>query len=208
MRPFVPYFQCTGLMPVIRHGISLLFCVSCRRCGLDSVFELSHVRGCTGMLERRRPVGVSAALMAVTVAAGVVLRFAHLGQPFFVRKYGGSAMWALAIYWVVSAVMVRRPQQVARAAAVSGAIGTAVEFLKLVHTPWLEWFRGTLPGILLLGRYFAWADILAYWVAIGLGAAIEFWWMRRSFGGCGGGLWRLGRCDVVAASGLRDGLRQ
>ncbi|MBS1815414.1 MAG: DUF2809 domain-containing protein [Acidobacteria bacterium] len=122
------------------------------------------------------------ALMAVTGMAGVVLRFAHLGQPLFVRKYGGSAMWGLMIYWVVWAVMVRRPGQVARAAVVSGGIGTAVEFLKLVHAPWLEWFRGTLPGILLLGRYFAWADILAYWVAIGIAACLGAWLLRRFLG--------------------------
>jgi len=30
-----------------------------------------------------------------------------------------------------------------------------------------------LPGILLLGRYFSWRDIVAYWVAICIGAWVD-----------------------------------
>lgn len=111
--------------------------------------------------------------MIGTAAAGWALRFAHFGQPYFVRKYGGSAMWALMIYWVVSALM--RSRRVWQTALVAGAVATAVEFLKLVHTPWLEAFRETLAGVILLGRYFSWWDVLAYWVAIGFGVLVDVW---------------------------------
>ena len=129
----------------------------------------------------KRPLWWTLALVAVTMGLGVALRFGHFGQPAFVRKYGGSATWALEIYWVVSA-MARWP---GRAAIVSGVIGTAVEFLKLVHTPGLESFRGTLAGVLLLGRFFSWWDILAYWVAVGFGFAVDLcllrgWFARRA----------------------------
>jgi len=48
-----------------------------------------------------------------------------------------------------------------------------VEFLKLYHAPWLDAFRLTLPGILVLGRHFSLWDILAYWIAICLGAYLD-----------------------------------
>ena len=126
-----------------------------------------------------RPVVVSLALMIGTVAAGLAIRFARLGLPPFVVKFGGSTLWALTIYWVVSALLPR--WRVPRAALLAGGVAAAVEFLKL--WPWspLEAFRGTLPGILLLGRIFSFWDIAAYWLAIGAGACVDAAiWPRRA----------------------------
>ena len=53
----------------------------------------------------RRPLAVSLALMAVTIVAGVTVRFIHLGLPAGVVKYGGSGLWAAMIYWLCSTVM-------------------------------------------------------------------------------------------------------
>ena len=50
---------------------------------------------------------------------------------------------------------------------------TAVEFAKLYHSPALDAFRLTLPGILLLGRFFSVWDMLAYWSAIAAGAWLD-----------------------------------
>ena len=55
----------------------------------------------------------------------------------------------------------------------AGAIATAVEFFKLHHSPAMDAFRLTVPGILLLGRIFSAWDILAYWLAIAIGACID-----------------------------------
>jgi hypothetical protein len=82
--------------------------------------------------------------MAATVAAGLVVRFAHLGLPTFVVKYGGSTMWALMIYWIVSTLLPLWP--IVAVALLGGAVATAVEFLKLCHWPALDAFRLTLPG--------------------------------------------------------------
>ena len=115
--------------------------------------------------------------MVVTLVLGLMLRFAPLGLPVFMVKYGGSTMWALMIYWSVAVVCLR--YRVLRVLLIAGVIATGVEFLKLYRVPWLDAFRATLPGILLLGKYFAWQDILAYWVAIGFGATIDAAWVRR-----------------------------
>jgi hypothetical protein len=114
--------------------------------------------------------------MAVTIAAGLAIRFAALGLPPFVVKYGGSALWAAMVYWIVSAFLPcwRFPA----VALLAWALATAVEFFKLCHAPALDAFRLTLPGILLLGRLFSVWDIVAYWLAICIAALADLA-MRR-----------------------------
>ena len=124
-----------------------------------------------------RPLILSIALCLATTAAGITVRFAPLGLPLVVTKYGGSMLWALMIYWIVSAAAGR--WRVARVALLSGGIAAAVEFFKLYRSPGMDAFRGTLPGVLLLGRYFSVWDIVAYCVAIGLGAWVDHCWRRR-----------------------------
>jgi hypothetical protein len=95
--------------------------------------------------------------MLATVAAGLAVRFAPLGLPPVVVKYGGSTLWPLMVYWIVSTLLAswRLPAVV----LLTGVLATAVEFVKLYHSPALDAFRLTLPGILLLGRFFSGWDI-------------------------------------------------
>ena len=126
---------------------------------------------------RPRPLTRSIALILVTVAAGLGIRLLPLGLSQFVVKYAGSMLWALMIYWIVSTLAPRLRLPVA--AAISGCLATAVEFFKLYHSPAMDAFRLTLPGMLLLGKYFSGWDILAYWIAIGLGALLDNSLRRR-----------------------------
>jgi hypothetical protein len=113
----------------------------------------------------------SLALFFGTVIAGLAVRLAPLGLPAFVVKYGGSMLWAVMIYWIVSTALPRWRLPVA--GLLSGSIATAVEFFKLTHSPAMDAFRLTLPGMILLGRYFSARDIVAYWVAISLAAWLD-----------------------------------
>jgi len=124
-----------------------------------------------------RSVGASLALMIITIAAGLAIRFAHLGLPASVVKYGGSALWAVMIYWVCSAAF--PPWRPLWSALLSGVLGTSVEYLKLYNPPWLDAFRRTLAGIILLGRMFNWRDVVVYWIAISLAAGLDVA-LRRS----------------------------
>jgi hypothetical protein len=118
-----------------------------------------------------RPRTLTALLMLGTVLCGLTARFAPLGLPRFAVKYGGSTMWALMIYWVVSAL---RPAWCVGTAGMAAAIvATAVEFLKRFHAPALDVFRHTLAGVLLLGQFFSPWDLVAYWLAIGVGALVD-----------------------------------
>jgi hypothetical protein len=118
-----------------------------------------------------RTLTSSLAIFLVTVMAGLAVRMAPLGLPAVVVKYGGSMLWAVMIYWIVSTAMARWRLPVV--GLVAGAIATAVEFFKLYHSPGMDAFRLTLPGMILLGRYFSVRDIVAYWVAIGVAAWID-----------------------------------
>ncbi len=107
---------------------------------------------------------LSSGLLLGTVVAGLVIRFARLGLPTLVVKYGGSTLWALMVYWIVSALL--PSWRLPAVALLTGVLATAVEFAKLYQSPGLDAFRLTLPGVLLLGRFFSGWDIVAYWLAI------------------------------------------
>jgi len=130
------------------------------------------------LAQKPRSIRVTTALLLVTIAGGLIIRFGPLGLPRFVVKYGGSVLWALMIYWIVSALLPR--WRVVAVALLAGSLATSVEFLKLYHAAWLDSFRITLPGVLLLGRLFSAWDILAYWLAVTGGAVLDRY-IRRCF---------------------------
>jgi hypothetical protein len=124
---------------------------------------------------RRRAVYL---LLAVaTIVFGLLVRFAPLGLPWFVVKYGGSTLWAVMIYWVLVLVWPKsRPWVLA---CVAAAVALLVELQRLYQTAWLDAFRASLPGILLLGRHFSVWDIVAYWLAIAAAALFDGFVIRR-----------------------------
>ena len=125
-------------------------------------------------MARRRTLRLAFAI--VTIIAGLACRFAPLHLPWQVSKYGGSALYAILLYWLFAAALPHaRTLTVALAATLTV---TAIEFFKLVHTPALDAFRLTLPGKLLLGRIFSLRDLLAYFLAIAAIAITDS--LRRS----------------------------
>ena len=120
---------------------------------------------------------VYAGLMLVTVAAGLAIRFAPLGLPWLAMKYGGSTLWAVMIYWVLAALLLS--WEPAPLALLAGALATLIELTRLWNYPPLDAFRGTLAGVVLLGKYFSVWNIVAYWVAIAVGAVADQLLIRR-----------------------------
>ena len=100
------------------------------------------------------------------IVAGLALRRfgLGLGMPVFVVKYGGSALWGAMVFFLIAIVAPRLARL--HIALVSILIAVGVELFRLVHTPWLDDFRLTLAGALLLGRIFSMWNILAYVVGI------------------------------------------
>ncbi|MCP3472073.1 DUF2809 domain-containing protein [Bradyrhizobium sp. CCGUVB1N3] len=116
---------------------------------------------------------VRAALALVVIACGLALRWYGfpLGLSAFVVKYGGSLLWATMVFFLVGALLphLTRPQ----IAGIAAAIAIVVELSRLVHTPWLDAFRLTTAGALLLGRIFSLWNIVAYAIGIVFGAWID-----------------------------------
>jgi hypothetical protein len=105
------------------------------------------------------------------MVAGLSIRFVPLGLPPVIVKYGGSMLWALMIYWIGSTLLPSlRPLSVA---FLSSMVATVIELIKLLHSPALDAFRLTLPGMLLLGRFFSAWDLVAYWFAILIGFLVD-----------------------------------
>ena len=107
-----------------------------------------------------------ACLCLVIIISGLLLRRFGLGleMPAAIVKYGGSILWGAMVFFLVALVTPRLSRL--RTASVSAVIAVGVELFRLVHTPWLDGFRSTLAGALLLGRIFSAWNILAYGAGI------------------------------------------
>lgn len=112
-------------------------------------------------------------LALLVVACGLCLRWFGfpLGLPAFIVKYGGSLLWATMVFLLVGAVLPRLGR--AQIAAIATVIAILVELSRLVHTPWLDAFRLTTAGALLLGRIFSVWNVVAYLAGILVGAALD-----------------------------------
>jgi hypothetical protein len=90
-------------------------------------------------------------------------------------------LWAAMIYWLLALAWSRLSPVVL--IVVAGLTATLVELSRLYHTPGLDAFRVSLPGVLLLGRFFSMQDIAAYWLAIVVAAWLDLGVIRRSVAG-------------------------
>jgi hypothetical protein len=94
-----------------------------------------------------------------------------VGLPASIVKYGGSMLWGTMVFFVVAMAASRRSRSCI--ALIAAAIAACVELFRLIHAPWLDAFRLTLPGALLLGRIFSAWDMLAYGAGIALGMGLD-----------------------------------
>ena len=116
---------------------------------------------------------VRAALALAVIVCGLSLRWYgfSLGLPAFVVKYGGSLLWATMVFLLVGVLLPRLTRS--QLAAGAAAIAIVVEFSRLVHVPWLDAFRLSTAGALLLGRIFSLWNLVAYAVGIAFGVWID-----------------------------------
>jgi Protein of unknown function (DUF2809) len=110
-------------------------------------------------------------LLLITIPIGLAIRLLPLHLPWLVYKYGGSILWAMALYWLLAAILPRlRPTAIATIAA---GIATLVELSRLIPIAPIDAFRLTFAGKMLLGRYFSLKNIAAYLFAIILTATLD-----------------------------------
>jgi hypothetical protein len=118
---------------------------------------------------RRRTI--CALLLLITIPIGLAVRLLPLGLPWFLYKYLGSILWAVALYWFLAAILPKlRPPALATLAIITA---TLLELSRLIPIAPIDAFRLTFAGKILLGRYFSIKNIAAYILAITLAAALD-----------------------------------
>jgi hypothetical protein len=116
-------------------------------------------------------------LLLITIPLGIAWRTLPLHLYPFFFKYGGSVLWAIALYWFVATLL---PKLTPTALAfLSASLAAVLELSRLFHTPATDAFRLTLAGRLLLGRFFSPKNIAAYWLAIVLAALLDHLFLQR-----------------------------
>jgi hypothetical protein len=109
----------------------------------------------------------------VIIASGLALRRygPALGLPSSVVKYGGSILWGTMVFFLMAIVAAGRSRRTI--VLISIALAICVELFRLVHVPWLDGFRLTTAGALLLGRVFSPWNMVAYAIGIILGMWLD-----------------------------------
>ena len=112
-----------------------------------------------------------ALLVLVVILLGLASRkFTHLFPAAF-GKYPGDVFWALMVFFLVCFVLPRSPTRTCGLVALGFSV--CIEFLKLLHAPWLETLRDNRLGRLVFGFTFSWANLGCYALGILVGAGID-----------------------------------
>jgi len=110
-------------------------------------------------------------ILLITIPIGLAVRLLPLHLPWFLYKYLGSILWAVALYWFLATLLPKlRPIAIATIAIL---IATLLELSRLIPIAPIDAFRLTFAGKILLGRYFSLKNIAAYLLAIVLTATLD-----------------------------------
>ena len=107
---------------------------------------------------RERVRYATIAALLILVALGLRAIWAFL--PFWINVWIGDFLWATMLYCLGMAVLM--PADKYRFTVGLVVFCWLVEGSQSVHTPWLDAFRDTRFGGLLLGHGFLWSDIVSY----------------------------------------------
>lgn len=124
-----------------------------------------------------RPLVPYAGLLATTIVLGLATRRFPSSFPTFIARYGGDALWAAMVFWLVA--LIRRRAGTRALALAALGIACIVESSQAYHAPWIDAVRATRGGALLLGQGFLWSDLACYAVGVAAAAALDLVFTRR-----------------------------
>jgi Protein of unknown function (DUF2809) len=114
---------------------------------------------------RLRYTGYAVALIAIALG----LRRAWSALPYWINVWIGDFLWGVMLYCVMVALFLPRNRWAATLWLV--LFCWVIEASQAWHTAWLDAFRDTTIGGLLLGHGFLWSDIAAYTA----GCLVAYW---------------------------------
>ncbi len=110
-------------------------------------------------------------LTALTIGVGLASRHFSFLLPPWLAKNAGDVLYAVMVYWLGGLCFPRVPS--ARTALAAGLFCLAIEFLKLVQTPWLVAARHNRFGMLVFGSGFHWSNLVCYGLGVLIALLIE-----------------------------------
>jgi hypothetical protein len=132
------------------------------------------------LLQRRRPVAPYAGLLLGTIALGLATRRYPTAFPALVATYGGDALWAAMVLWLLA--LVRPAATTPRLAMGALAVAYAVEVSQLYRAEWIDAVRATRVGALALGQGFLVSDLVSYAIGVALAAGLDAMLVRHGRG--------------------------
>jgi hypothetical protein len=114
--------------------------------------------------------------IAITMFVGLMSRRYSVGGDF-IHDYVGDAIWAGMIYFGFRFLLHSAKIQSAVIAAL--VFCYAIEISQLNQSEWLNQWRRTTIGGLILGFGFLWSDFLMYTIGIGLAALLDIFIQKR-----------------------------
>ncbi|MGI2326899.1 DUF2809 domain-containing protein [Planococcus sp. YIM B11945] len=127
----------------------------------------SSIRIQTG--NKKRAIYLAAALLAVMT--GLAIRAYASALSTFLADHAGDALWAMKVYFGCRFFLVYK--KIRLAASLSLLFCFSVEFSQLYQAEWINQFRETTVGALILGHGFLLIDLLRYAAGIGIAAALD-----------------------------------
>ena len=106
-------------------------------------------------------------LISVVIILGLLSRETFIDLP----KGIGDILWGLMMFLIMGFIF--RDKSTVNIMVFSIIFSIGIEVAKLYHAPWIDAFRYTRMGGLVLGYVFSWSNILCYMMGIGIGVVGE-----------------------------------
>ncbi len=111
-------------------------------------------------------------LLVFTILLGLTVRGFSPWTPRLFNLYAGDVLWGAMVYLVFAFVFYKSSPKALIFVAIAFSLG--VELSQLYHTPWLDAFRSSPIGGLLLGRGFLFSDLICYIIGCQLALGVDY----------------------------------
>lgn len=115
-------------------------------------------------------------LLLLLVALGLGSR--RRGLPEYSILYVGDVLWGTFFFFLFALAWPRASRRTLFLAALCTT--ELIELSQSYHAPWLDGFRDTRFGGLLLGHGFSWHDVVCVALGSALGWLLDVWLFRSS----------------------------